>query len=231
MNNIHDSLKHLQESMQTGGSDKTHSERFEQAKQWQSQQALKKQFEYSGIFKRFWHADFSNFEVAHSPELQRNLKIVEEYADYLIKGYSSNLVLSGLVGNGKTHLGVAVMKKLIVSGKTAYYTTLFDALSSLKNFKSDIEAFRSHLRKVDLLVMDEVNSNIMNLSETDKNLIFEIFNTRYKDKKPTLVITNIKPSDLEMALGVQVLSRLYEDGRNELVFTQKDYRLNKNKQK
>lgn len=201
------------------------SQRYLDVKRDEERSRQLKRYESSGISKRFLECSFENFKDVN--QKQKNNKVYcMKYVQAVLSKSSMNLVLSGFVGNGKTHLAVAIMKELIAHGLTVRYTTLFDALRGLKDFKSsDYSKARDLLRSPNLLVIDEINSSLVNLSETDKNLIFEIFNNRYKDKKPTLIITNLDAGNLEDALGYQVLSRLYEDSRNILTFTSDDYRI------
>lgn len=226
--NLGKALEHLSVSLQSGTNTHEDSERRKDVLEWERKMDLQKQYEHAGIFKRFIKSDFNNFNPYNSA-LEQSLNLSRSYAEAIINGMTANLVMSGLVGNGKTHLAVAIMKVVLHANKKAYYTTLFDALQELKNFRGDVEGFRKKLREPDLLVIDEVNSSLINMSETDKNLVFEIFNTRYKDQKPIVVITNLKADGLEQALGYQVVSRLYEDSQNILSFANNDYRIQKGK--
>lgn len=217
-------LKRMHQSLEAGHED-THSERFYEVQKLEEEFKLHERMTSSGLSKRFSKCSFDNFIV--ETEGQKTAKtFCMKYANALVNGRSLNLVLSGYVGNGKTHLATAVIKTLLENNLSARYTTLFDALVNLKDFKNqDIVAVRKSLSSPDLLVIDEVNSNMSKLSETDKNLIFEIFNARYKEEKPSIVITNLTGVELENALGYQVLSRLFEDSKNILVFTEQDHRL------
>ncbi len=221
---LSDAMKKMHESLEVGH-ENTHSERFYEVQQFEKEKKLYERMVNAGLSKRFAKCSFDNFIVETEGQGVAK-KFCMKYANALVNGRSDNLVLSGYVGNGKTHLATAVIKTLLENNMSARYTTLFDALVSLKDFKNqDISAVRKSLSSPKLLVIDEVNSNMSKLSETDRNLIFEIFNARYKEEKPTVVITNLTGVELEHALGYQVLSRLFEDSKNILVFTEQDHRL------
>ncbi|MFW6345232.1 MAG: hypothetical protein ACOC0M_02710, partial [Halomonas sp.] len=70
----------------------------------------------------------------------------------------------------------------------------------------------------DLLIIDEVGVAIGNLEKTQATL-FDVFNGRYEEGKPTLLLGNVTTQELRAFLGERVDRRIREGGGPVVPFT------------
>lgn len=167
------------------------------------------------------------FESFHptSDRSKTNKEILEAYATHsanCVPEDTANFILMGTVGTGKTHLALSVLKR-VLEKKSGAFVTLKNVLMSYKDFKGLGTISRDIINK-DFLVIDEVNTSLSQLSDFDKESLFDVFNHRYNNLLPTMIISNLNPDQLLSALGKQVLSRLTEDGKNIIIFNDEDFR-------
>lgn len=64
------------------------------------------------------------------------------------------------------------------------------------------------LSSIDLLVIDEVG--VQRGSDDEKATLTDVINQRYRDMRPTILLTNLPGNDLKELLGPRVMSRLTE---------------------
>jgi len=104
-----------------------------------------------------------------------------------------NLVLMGAVGTGKTHLAVSVALNLCQQGRHVRFFTATGLANLLqeKHQKGTLTGFMASLRKVELLVLDEIG--FITLHKEASELLFQIVSDCYEQR--SLVIT----SNLEFA--------------------------------
>lgn len=74
--------------------------------------------------------------------------------------------------------------------------------------KTEQEVFDDYIL-VDLLVLDEVGVSIGDEGKRQA-LIFDVLNGRYSLNKPTIVLSNLLPSEMKEYLGHRVWDRLLE---------------------
>jgi len=104
-----------------------------------------------------------------------------------------NLVLMGAVGTGKTHLATAVALNLCQQGRHVRFFTATSLATLLqeKHARGTLTGFMNSLRKVELLVLDEIG--FVSLHKEASELLFQIISDCYEQK--SLIIT----SNLEFA--------------------------------
>ena len=125
------------------------------------------------------------------------------------------VALIGLRGNGKTQLGVELIRGAAARGKRARYTTATEFFMDVKaSYKKDSNIDEHDVlatyRKPSLLVMDEVGRR----GETDweDRLLFELLDKRYGDLKDTLLLSNQERQAFLEAIGPSLASRMSEGG-------------------
>lgn len=117
----------------------------------------------SGIPKTYLGKDFDNFVI--SPQNSKALEACRKYADEFVKasgsdlGTTHGLAVFGDVGVGKSHLAVAVVKRLIERGIPAKYADTLCTLEMIRQSYGGQEQnpVRS-LVKYPFLVLDDLGS-------------------------------------------------------------------------
>ena len=111
-----------------------------------------------------------------------------------------NLVLMGAVGTGKTHLATAIALKLCQEGRqTRFYTAtgLANILQD-KNQKGLLNSFMASLKRVELLVLDEIG--FITLHKEASELLFQIVSDCY-EQKSLIITSNLEFSQWNTVFG------------------------------
>lgn len=126
------------------------------------------------------------------------------------------IMFTGNVGTGKTFYSCCIANAVIDRGCTAWVTTLQPLVRVLCSYES-AEKILAKIRKVDLLVLDDLGSTALNDFTTDK--IFEIVDERYRSGKPLIVTTNLNPDEAwKSSIGMRrIFDRLRERCRHVVV--------------
>lgn len=204
---------------------------------------------YAGLGKRFMGKSFDNYQPRTAAQ-RRILEQVESYARDFQSALEAGrcLALIGEAGNGKTHLGVAILREVRTQGFTGRYVRAYDLFKSIKETWNSIGGKRSESEAMkdftdpQLLVLDEIGVQFN--TGTERTLLFQVIDTRYNDELPTVVISNLpkpadtkqrdasgndweprqNPKDLEDAMGYRSYDRLTENGGRILEFHGASYR-------
>jgi DNA replication protein DnaC len=112
----------------------------------------------------------------------------EELETFRFVERKENLILLGAVGTGKTHLATGIALRACQSGKRARFFTAASLGNTLleKNQKKSLSAFLETLKKVDLMVLDEVG--FVPLHQEAAELLFQVISDCYEQK--SLIITS-----------------------------------------
>lgn len=126
------------------------------------------------------------------------------------------IMFTGNVGTGKTFYSCCIANAVIDRGCTAWVTTLQPLVRALCSYEP-AEKILAKIRKVDLLVLDDLGSTALNDFTTDK--IFEIVDERYRSGKPLIVTTNLNPDEAwKSSIGMRrIFDRLRERCRHVVV--------------
>lgn len=173
-------------------------------------------FKQAMIPPRFLQHSFDSY-IATTQEQIKNKTVMFNYAlnfESNLKNGSS-VILSGKVGNGKTHLACSVANYIIKNlNKTALFLSVIDALAKIKstytkkNEISEIDVINQFL-EIDLLILDEFGIQIG--SDHEKMLLFRIINKRYEYLKPIILITNLTAEQIKN-FDERIFDRLKENG-------------------
>ncbi len=176
------------------------------------------------IPKRFQGKNFDSFN-AEDEKQKKVLGVCMSYAQCFPKHHSEgrSLLLLGNVGTGKTHLAAAIADYIIRNYRhEALYRTVYSILQHVKgSFDRESEynehqAFEAFIRP-DLLIVDEVGAT--KTTEFEQQTLFNIINGRYERQIPTIVISNLMPEELVIAMGERCVDRLREGGGIAQIFT------------
>lgn len=184
----------------------------------------------AGIPPRFKGKTFSEFKPVNQ-KAASHLKKIQEYADGLGEdGHDGRcLLMLGKVGNGKTHLGCALLESVIrKTGNRCRYWTFSELVRKVKGSFSKGSDYSEQdiyndFCKAYLVVLDEVG--MQNFTDFEQAVAYEAINHRYLAKKPTVLISNLQASDLPLCVGERVVDRLREGGGKALDFDWKSYRV------
>lgn len=159
----------------------------------------------------FQEKTFDTF-IADTPELEKNLSLAKRYANswQRVRESGYGLYLFGNPGTGKSHLAISIIKALLPD-ITALYTRVPDMISFIRSTwhpnaeTSSYEAIR-HYINFDLLVLDEVGVQAGSINE--QTLLFEVIDARLSENRPTIFLSNLKPSDLISVVGHRIVDRI-----------------------
>jgi DNA replication protein DnaC len=146
------------------------------------------------IPKRYEHCELSNFEFDGPrqqlfPARMAACKFAEEYP---MEG--TGLLLVGSIGVGKTHLAVGIIKELVLSkGIACLFYDYRELLKQIQNSYNDsvkateLDVLRP-VFETEVLVLDELGA--VKPTEWVWDTVSLILNTRYNDKRTTIITTN-----------------------------------------
>lgn len=159
-------------------------------------------------------------------ERKKVFAAVKEYVETMNDSLANGrcLIMVGGVGTGKTHLACGLVREVVSSGRAAKFTTVQKLIREVRaswGTKTE-QAVIDEFAKLDLLVIDEVG--VQAGSENERNILFDIVNSRYEDMRSTVIITNCDIDGIKAYLGERVVDRLRENGGRLVQFTGKSYR-------
>jgi DNA replication protein DnaC len=180
-----------------------------------AERAHRAQIAESRIPARFIGRTFDNFQ-AETPEQRAALSIcrdfAENFAEHSRKGAS--LILSGKPGTGKSHLTAAMLQAHLTKG--VRYITCMDMIRAVRETwrrdseRSETEVLR-YLEQLDLLAIDEVGMQYG--TDGEQTILFDVLDRRYREVKPTILITNQDKDGFKQFLGERTYDRLRETSR------------------
>jgi len=172
--------------------------------------------ERSGLLDLMAEYTFDNFQV--NEEFQRRIKTPAlEFINQTEKQNSPRkwFYIGGRVGCGKTHICTAIVGALIEKGMSAKYMMYRDEAVMLKGMVGTEEYSRrvEFLKNVEVLYIDDLFKT-QNVTDGDKNLMFEVINARYNSRSKITVISSEKIIDEVIEADEGIGSRIYERSRD-----------------
>jgi DNA replication protein DnaC len=178
-------------------------------------------FRAAGIPDRFKDCDIWHWQ--HGMDQQRRVwDAVRDYCTGLAHVVATGqcMVLLGAAGTGKTHLACGIVRHVIEKGGTARYATVLDAIGTIRATysrgaeQSEQEAMEA-LCSVDVLALDEVGRQTDTGHE--REMLFRILDGRYRNLRPTVLVSNLNRDKLSEFLGPAIVDRTREAGGRWLV--------------
>ena len=173
----------------------------------------------SGLQGRFLWATFANF-VTSRPQQQHALTTCRGFAEDFDAVAGGGLWLIGPPGTGKTHLASAIVNHLI---RERHIPARIYAVHELMGLaRSKIGGNRStawdddvsvgdliaSVASVPLLVLDEIG--VSRGSDWEAEQLFAVIDGRYRAELPTVICSNLTPTQLKNELGHRNYDRLRE---------------------
>ncbi len=184
----------------------------------EKQREVEKLFDQTGIPSEYTEASFDNYVVEANPERQvRALNMAKRFAKNMLENpkFKDTLILSGSAGTGKTHLSCAIASAVMDSMSVMFIThcKLMLEMSESQRFDSKVKStdLIKKLEKIDLLIIDEFGTT-KSADNMVSSMMFEVFNGRYANGKPTILITNLDSNGMYAALTERVMDRNKESG-------------------
>ena len=178
-----------------------------------------KNLEASGIGRRYYNADFSNY-VCNIPERKEVLDKLKVF----IKDYQEKtLWMVGNSGTGKTMFAAILCRECLHAHFVKSYQIELE-LDDCKSFKaneSKIELLKRYT-KYPVLIIDEIGKFE---SKDEVKYLFMIINERYENKKCTVLISNKSKKELVEYLGQPIFDRFTENCMS-IEFNFDSYRIN-----
>jgi DNA replication protein DnaC len=161
--------------------------------------------------ERYRHCDFENYETDNEIEnvsreqlaawnrsLTQAKLMVQRFASEFPVGSEHGLLLMGPCGVGKTHLAVSAMKSIVLRGHCGLfydYRELLKAIQDSYNPESQATEMSvlEPVLKTEILVLDDVGSSKPSMWALET--VGHVLNTRYNEKRVTLLTTNFLDSD------------------------------------
>jgi DNA replication protein DnaC len=203
------------------------------------------------IPKRYEHCDFDNFDTnlydlgdgadhaIWNRSLEQAKLVVEAFARNYPADTETGLLIMGACGAGKTHLAVSALKQIVVRGHTGLFYDYRELLKEIQgSYNSESQTTELGVLEpvltADVLMLDDLGAN--KPSPWAMETVGHILNSRYNEKKITLLTTNYldttgaesgraapgprlpsgqaiaaaREDSLEDRLGKRIRSRLYE---------------------
>ena len=176
-------------------------------------------WEASGVNLEQREKTFKSFVPYNEQSEIAKSKAVEYYKSYdSIKDSKHNsIAFLGQVGSGKTHLSMALAINFLEKGVPVVYMPFRDVMMDIKlnildqdYYKRAIERFQ----KCEVLLIDDLFKG--KVTGSDVNIMFEIINYRYLNRKAVIVSSE---RDIDGLIGVDegIGSRIYEMAKYNIV--------------
>lgn len=171
----------------------------------------------TAIPARFIGRTFDNYQ-ADTPGQIKALNICREFVasfDEKAAKRGSSLIFSGARGTGKGHLSAAILQALLPRHVGAYLA--FPELIRLirdtwgKAATKTESQVLAELAALPLLVVDEIG--IQRGSVDEHNLFFEVMDRRYRDMRPSILMTNEDRVGFQACVGDRIYDRMTEVAR------------------
>ena len=163
------------------------------------------------------------------PEMELPAGLTREYMEDLsFLPAKENLIFLGAVGTGKTHLATAIALKACQEGHKLRFFTAASLANLLleKNSKGTMNSFMGSLKKVELIVVDELG--FVPLSKDAAELMFQVISECY-ERKSLIITSNLEFSGWNTVLGdnrltAALIDRLVHHS-HIVIFSGESYRL------
>lgn len=184
------------------------------AQEAQRQARIEARLNASGIPRGFRDRTFENYAI-EAPAQQHALDIARDYAANFWAQHAKDggsLVFGGHPGTGKSHLALAIGQHVMRRGTVMY----LDAMELVRKVRStwgrsDVSedaVLRQLGLDIDLLIIDEIG--VQRGTEDEQMILFDVLNRRYRELRPTILLTNLSGKAMTEFLGARLMDRLKE---------------------
>jgi DNA replication protein DnaC len=167
----------------------------------------------ASIPPRYEHCTLSDFDI-HFEGAHRSLAAARLAAGRFVEEYpveKTGLLLIGPIGVGKTHLAVGIIQELIRGkGVPCLFCDYRELLKEIQNSynptvqTTELEILRP-IFEAEILVLDELGA--VKPTEWVWDTVSHILNTRYNDKRTTIITTNFSDHPAGQLTGPRASAR------------------------
>lgn len=165
---------------------------------------------------RFIGRSLDNF-MADTPQKAEALRVARDFADNFEQHAKrgGSLIFSGLPGTGKSHLAIAVLQALMPE-RIGLYATCMGVIRNVRgSWRKDSERSETEILQVygsvPLLVLDEIG--VQYGTDGEQTILFDVLDRRYRDMKPSILLTNQDKKGFKEFIGERTFDRLTETAR------------------
>lgn len=169
-------------------------------------------FNTSMLGPRFAECTFDNWKPRLGSEkaYEASIEYVKNWHERRKTG--EGLIMYGSPGNGKSHLAAAITNSLLAREYTVIFANVPNLLLRIRaTFDSKKETqseIMNALQLADLLVLDDAGAE--KWSNWVETTLYSIVNSRYNNRLPIIVTSNLKLPELKEAVGYRTFDRLIE---------------------
>lgn len=174
----------------------------------------RKRLQAAGIPEKFMSATFDSYHPTNQ-QAEKMLHVVRRYVndfDSILKmPQAPGVVLVGVPGTGKTHIGCAMVELLLRQGHSATYLACPQFLlhareSHFSRTEERTSALIDRYTRSEFLVIDEFGTHTT--QDVDYQILFSMIDGRYMRNLPTLLATNLTAKQLEDTVDDRFLERV-----------------------
>jgi DNA replication protein DnaC len=171
----------------------------------------------AGIPLKYQTCDFNDFDCRWEGHRNETLWKALGHAQKFVDEYGINaqgLLFLGPPGTGKTHLMVALLRKLCEKGADAVFLDYQELLRQIQNSYNPAAHTREYelLQPVlssDIVAIDDLGNN--RISDWVEDTVTYIVNHRYSRNLPTLFTANLSEERMEGVAGQRVTQPSFEE--------------------
>lgn len=175
----------------------------------------------AGVAARYSYTTLEKLKPVNDRQ-ERAISIAQDIIQKSKDGKAApNLIMTGSVGTGKSLIAAAAVQSAIRSGMRAEMATVMGMIRDFRaTWKKDCDyteaEYIRRLTTVDLLVIDEVG--VQYGSDSEKLFVFDVIDGRYRNMRPTIMISNLNLDGIRECIGERCVDRVREDGGKVVTF-------------
>lgn len=145
-------------------------------------------------------------------QMSRVYAFCKKYAEQFYP-HCLGIFMTGKTGLGKTHLSLAIARRIIDRGYTAIYTTVSEIIRRIsgqyfhKGNTDNQEDLMELISHIDLLILDDLGAEFE--SSFNTAIVYDMINSRLSANRPTIISTNLTPQELQKRYSERIVSRLF----------------------